>query len=443
MMKDLVLSKLYKIYRYDNPYFAKVNRTFSKYNGASLDEIQNYQIRSLRMLLKESYKNVPYYQKVFDQYNFNPDNFEHLEELEKLPILTKKEIVKNRAALVSNKFKNKKLVEITTGGTTGTPMVFYFSQQSKYVRIGNWSNWKKLSGVDFRNDKYCYIGRILNSDLAIKKDMLNNVLLFASNKMTSENIYNLIEELKIFKPKYIQGYASALYILAVEIKKMNIDVSDLRIKAILTSSDTLFPKYRETIEAIFGCKVYDHYGQNEDCVVGTECRFHDGYHLHEETTYAEVVKFENDEPTKNAGRIIGTNLWNYAMPLIRYEIGDVGKIIDDACQCGTSHRRIVDFQGRVDDIIKLPNGTSIAAGSLNQPMKKSVQEVVEFQYIQKTIDSLDINIVPDLLFSENTKEEIRNELQALIGDSLEIRFHIVESIEREKNGKYRFIKSEL
>ncbi|EMS70341.1 phenylacetate--CoA ligase family protein [Ruminiclostridium cellobioparum] len=437
------LSKVYKVYKYDNPYFKRINKIFLEYNGASLDEIQSYQVDKLKSLLIESFKYVPYYHKLFDECGFNPERFSNLDDLCKIPILTKKDINTNRNDLISKNYQNKKLVEISTGGTTGTPMVLYFSKQSKYVRIGNWTKWKKVSGVDFKNDRYCYIGKILNSDFPIKKDQLNDIILFASNKMTEPNILKLIEELKIFKPVYIQGYASALYILATGIKKLNIDVSQLRLKAILTSSDTLFPTYRDTIEKVFNCKVFDHYGQNEDCIVGTECELHNGYHIHEETTYAEVIDLISNRPSDAIGKIVGTNLWNYAMPLIRYEIGDVGRLVSESCECGSKHRRILDFQGRLDDIIKLPDGTPISAGSLNQPMKKSVQEIIEIQYIQKSINSLDINIVPDVHFSQKTIEKFSRELENLIGNNLEIQFKIVDSIPREKNGKYRFIKSEL
>ena len=433
---------LYLQYKYNNKYFRKYMNTLRKYEYANRKELDDYTLYQIKKLLVYAYENVEFYKDRFDECEFNPYTFNEIQEIEKIPILTKKEIIDNKEKMISKQFRNKKLNKITTGGTTGTPMEFYFSEQSKYIRQGNWAKWKLSSKVDYKYDKYCYIGRILGSNSAWEYN--GNILQIASNQLSVQNVKKIIKEMERFQPKYIQGYASAVYILATIIERENIDISKIMIKSILTSSDTMFKDYREKIEKIFQCKVYDHYGQNEDCVAATECDEHNGYHIHEESTYIEVVDiYSNNKISSGIGKIIGTNLFNYAMPLIRYEIGDVGEITLEKCKCGNEHKRIINFQGRIDDIIKLKDGRRIAAGSLNQPMKYSNNEIIECQYIQESMDELVINVVPDINFSDKTLKTFQEELETLIGNTLNIKFNVVENIPRAKNGKYKFIISKV
>ena len=433
-----LINYLYIQYKYQNPYFKRYMKTIKKYEKANRNQLDTYTIEHLKKLLIYAYENVQFYKERFDNVKFIPYEFQNLNDMEKIQILTKKDIASNKEKMISKQFKNKKLNKITTGGTTGTPLEFYFSNQSKYVRQGNWAIWKKRSHVDYKYDKFCYIGRILGSDVAWR--YTGNILEIASNKLSVENVKQIVEEMKKFQPVYIQGYASAVYILASTIRKEKIDTKGISIKSILTSSDTLFEEYRKAIEEVFHCKIFDHYGQNEDCVASTECDIHNGYHIHEESCYIETVDINTNKVIKNqVGKLIGTNLYNYAMPLIRYEIGDIGQITKEVCKCGDEHKRIIHFQGRIDDIIQLPDGTRIAAGSLNQPMKYSNQEIVECQYIQEDLQNLHINIVPDINFTEKTLQNFEKELKKLIGNTIKIQFHIVDSIPRQPNGKYKFI----
>lgn len=442
LLNNKFINNLYLQYKYNNKYFKEYLKIVEKYKNANRKQLNEYTLQQLKQLFIHAYETTEFYKKRFDECQFNPYEFKKFIEIEKIPILTKKDIANNKNEMISTKYSKKKLVSITTGGTTGTPLEFYFSEQSKYIRQGNWARWKIQSGVNYKYDNYCYIGRILNSDEAWK--YTGNILQIASNKLTVENVKSIVQEMKKFHPVYIQGYASGVYILASIIKSQKIDISDVSIKSILTSSDTLFKEYRETIENVFKCKVFDHYGQNEDCVASTECEKHNGYHIHEESCYIEVIDINTGKVIEdNVGKLIGTSLYSYAMPLIRYEIGDVGQVTNEVCSCGNEHKRIINFQGRIDDIIKLKDGRRIAAGSLNQPMKYSNNEIIECQYVQENRDELVINIVPDVNFSEKTMETFQKELEALIGNTLKIKFNLVENIPREKNGKYKFIISKV
>ncbi len=443
LLNNKLINYLYIRYKYDNKYFRNYMKILKKYEGANRETINSYTITKLKKMLVYAYENVEFYKERFDKCQFNPYRFEKIDDMNKIPILTKKEIAENKQKMFSKKYLRRKINKITTGGTTGTPLEFYFSEESKNVRQGNWAKWKMRANVDYKYDKFCYIGRILGTDDVWKYS--GDVLEIASNKLTAKNVKKILKEMEKFKPVYIQGYASAIYIIATIIKKENINISKINVKAILTSSDTLFEEYRSVIEEVFNCKVFDHYGQNEDCVAATECQEHDGYHIHEESCYIEIVDINTNKSIKdNIGKLIGTNLYNYAMPLIRYEIGDVGQITEEICKCGDAHKRIINFQGRIDDIIKLKNGTRIAAGSLNQPMKYSNREIIECQYIQDNLENLNVNIVPDVNFSNDTIKCFEKELRKLIGETtMNIKFNIVENIPRQPNGKYKFIISKV
>ena len=214
------INYLYIQYKYQNPYFKRYMKILKKYEKANRNQLDAYTIEHLKKLLIYAYENVPFYKKRFDDAKFIPYEFQNLNEMEKIPILTKKDIARNKEEMISNQFKNKKLNKITTGGTTGTPLEFYFSDESKYIRQGNWASWKKRSHVDYKYDKFCYMGRILGSDIPWR--YTGNILEIASNHLSVENVKQIVAEMKKFQPVYIQGYASAVYILASTIKKEKI-----------------------------------------------------------------------------------------------------------------------------------------------------------------------------------------------------------------------------
>jgi phenylacetate-CoA ligase len=422
----------------------------NSYEYCSSLELMNLQNRKLSKLVHYAVGNVAYYRNLFEELGLVPNDIRSSDDLIKLPILKKETIRENPSLFISNEFKNRSdLIKISTGGSTGTPMQYFFDSHMIGVRRATWSRWAKFADIDLYNGKMIYCGGAPKKWVYSKEEHRGILSLdgkrldLSSALMSDEVLERYIADINKFKGDFLRGYASGTYILARKILSMN---ENIKLKAVLTSSDTLFPQYRHTIEKAFKCKVYDHYGQNEDILTATECEFNAGYHINVESTIAETVDDSNCRNIGDMGKLIGTHLENYVMPLIRYEVGDVG-ILDKnwtKCECGRSHQKILKLIGRDDEIIITKSGRKIGGAFLNQPMKEMTNKIVESQYIQESPTSLLVKIVPTLNWSyEKDHLSLKNNLINLIGDELDIKIEIVETIPRRDNGKYKFIESRL
>jgi len=137
---------------------------------------------------------------------------------------------------------------------------------------------------------------------------------------------NYVQILKKFNPKIINTYASVIFTFSEYIKKMGIDAP--KPKAILTTADMLYDYKRKSIEQAFNCEVFDYYSGRDTTLQAAECREHFGYHLSIENAVVEFMKENENVAPGETGNLIITDLCNYAMPFIRYEIGDLGKPSD-------------------------------------------------------------------------------------------------------------------
>ena len=409
---------------------------------ASLDELERIQNDKLKKLIKVVYENVPYYRKIMDLKGITPSDIKTKEDLKVFPVLTKQMIRANFDDLLNIKYRKKKLKIITTGGTTGTPMKFFFSKHEDAVRNAHWERWKKFAGVK-QFDRFMYIGTDLEAGNNPNYEgtfSLTGYYLMASFGLDDNLMRKYWENIKKFKPVYLRGFAFACYILADFLRRNNINYP---LKSVMTSGDMLYPHYREIIETVFSCKVFDLYHQNEDIVMATECKYHDGFHVSMESSIVEILD-ENDSPVSKGenGVIVGTHLENYSMPLIRYNICDMGSITEEKCQCGRSHIRIKQLLGRTDDWIITPDNKKVGH-QLSVTMKPFYDEIIETQFVQEKKDTLIVKVVTSEKYTPVVEKQFEKRIRDQVGNAIKIQFQNVSEIPKTQRGKHRLIISEI
>lgn len=417
---------------------------------ASPEELQAIQLKKLRALLVHAGKHVPYFRELFRSLNFRPEALAHIEDLRVLPLLTKDLIRSEPDRFISDHIADKStLTQITTGGSTGTPMIYYFDRHMIGVRRATWWRWARFSGVDLYKDRMVYCGGAPSRWIYSPEHYRGLVnyertrLTLSSAAMSDNVLDRYIDDIRRYRGEFIRGYASGLYMLARRVIERG---TTLHFKAALTSSDTLFPQYREVIEQAFGCNVHDHYGQNEDILTATECGVEPGLHINVESCIPETVNSAGEVVHGVEGRLVSTHLENYVMPLIRYVVGDVGKLQSpwDKCACGRSHQKLLEFTGRADEIIITPQGRRVGCGSMNQPMKAMHSSIEQCQFIQERIDELRVKIVPTAKWDPNVhRAEFMRNLRMQVGENIRITIDLVNAIPARPNGKYQFIVSKL
>jgi phenylacetate-CoA ligase len=239
------------------------------------------------------------------------------------------------------------------------------------------------------------------------------------------------------RPTLLFGHAHSIFILAQYLQALGVE--DLHPKGILSTSMMLIPSEREVIERVFGAKVIDRYGCEEVSLIACECEKHEGIHLNIEHLFIEVIK-DDDTPSApgEPGRIVVTDLMNRAMPLIRYQVEDVGVPTDRQCSCGRGLPIMESVAGRVADFLIKKDGTRVAGVSLVENTLTRFPGLDQMQIIQEDLDWIILNIVAGKDYGISTGNDLKDYFRVLFGGEARIDMQIVGEIKPEQSGKYRF-----
>lgn len=426
--------------------FYSTYRRLIKNQWKSYDELKKEQEKQLKVMIDFSYTNVPYYHKLFKNLNLKPEDINKIEDLEKLPILTKEIIKQNWGDFKPANLNGLKYYNKTTGGSTGTHLK-YRTLKSDLISHHMALLYRGLSYGNYTlGDKMIWMGG--SSILPDEKYKLNkrlhefvrNIRMLSSFDMGEDEMNYYARVINKFKPKFIYSYASSIYFFAKWVNKNSIDI--YKPQGVFTTSEKLYSNMRRDIETIFGCEVYDTYGVNDGSLSANECSEHCGLHIDTERGIMEVVNEKNEQLENDEGKILGTSLYNYAMPVIRYEVGDLGNITDDSCNCGRGHKLLKEIVGRSADIFTTPEGKNVHGWFFLFVLDEHCKGMKEYQVIQEKIDKIVIKIVQEDDFDEKQVGKINEIIKAKSG-GWDVEFKLVDNINRTKAGKYKFIVSKV
>jgi len=429
----------------------KYGRFFEKYfdelkesQRYSTDKLLELQFEKLRQFIKYAYENVTFYSELFKKVGFDPDkDLKNYEDIRKIPILDKETVRQNLDKLRSVRYSKRDTVTLHTSGTTGKSLTIYLLNECYQREYAfNWLH-RSWGGIN-RGDRIATIAG--HPVVPISKttppfwlrNNYENQLLFSSCHIAKENLKYYIEELERFQPKFIHGYPSSIYLLASFIEDNNID--GIRPKCIITASETLLDYQKAVIEEAFDCKVFMWYGNTEmvSNIVECECG---RLHIKHEYSYIEFLgKSDNPVDFGEEGRMVCTGFGNYAMLLIRYDIGDVAIPMNGSCPCGRGGILVEKVVGRVEDYIITPDGRYV--GRLDHIFKEA-HNVSEAQIIQKELSKITLNIVPRSAYTKRDEKNILKETRNRLGNQIGIEVNYLKEISRLPNGKFPFIISRL
>ncbi|MEA2071594.1 MAG: phenylacetate--CoA ligase family protein [Asgard group archaeon] len=441
-MKNWLHEKLFVIgYTFKYRDFLKWYNFVKKNEFESYENLKKYQEKKLRKLISFSYDNIPYYFNLFKKLNLRPEDIQSIEDLQKLPILTKEIIRNNQKDFIPNNLKEQKYINNSTGGSTGHPLHYRISIEDRTLghAINN-VNWAR-AGYKL-GDK---VAVIAGSSLipSTKSKLISKVKAFTINRkffssldMSDKYMYKIVIELNKFEPKYIYGYASSIYLFARYIRDSGVKI-DFHPEGIFTTAEVLFDFQRRLIKDVFNCEVFDQYGLNDGSVSAYECEIHKGLHIDMIRSIMEIADDNGNQlQAGKEGHILATSLYNYAMPFIRYDTGDRGILSNVECDCRRKLPLLKKIVGRTTDYLKFSNGSIIGAPVLTVLFGK--YDIIQYQVIQDSLDSILINIIKGKKYSNGNEKEIRNIFYKHVG-KIDIRFNYVKKIENTKGGKWKFI----
>lgn len=384
----------------------------------------------------------PYYRELFARTGFDPRDFS-LERFSRLPLLEKETVRSELDRLLVDGAVKEQLVEAKTGGSTGHSLTVYSDKKwqerrgADAMRADEWAGWRlgMQKGAVWGNPPQP------ESWLAAAKDrwLYCMDLYLDTMNITPQSMDAFISEWRRRDIDVLFGHAHSLYILADYLK----DKGDhgMRPVGIVATSMMLLQNERKVIETVFGCPVTNRYGCEEVGLIACECEMHQGMHLNVEHLYIEFLN-KDHQPAREgeAAEIVVTDLFNRAMPLIRYRVGDVGAYSERVCACGRELPMLEQLIGRTADFLKRKDGSRVAGVSLVERTLTAIPGLAQLQIVQTAIDRIEINLVRGEGYAEESGNRLLGEIERVFGEDVLITVNIVEQIPRESSGKYRFAK---
>lgn len=413
-----------------------------EFNKLSCDKISEFKIQKIRFIVEYAYKNTIYYNSLFKSIGLKDFSNLTLEDLKQIPVLTKDIIREEGDNLLSKRYSKKNMRKTATGGTTASPVPFYSDFESMYR--------KRSATIAF--DKWCgyspglrsvYLWQARQDLVELKgiKQRLLNALVFKNyffpgsplDDSIMEKYYNKIKKIS---PVLLQAYPTPLEIFANFLLKNNYK---LKINSITTTAEPLLDNQISLIEKVFNTKPINWYGAREAGRIATECRERKGMHINEYCLHLEIDK--NNFTEENFGSILITDLWNIGMPLIRYEIGDIGVISNKNCDCGCNLTRLMNIYGRVNDTFVNSKKQKIPGVWFPNQFLINCDEIKEMQIVQFGIQEFKLLVVKGDRFSESTEGWVKAKLNEFMHEDNSIEIIYVANIPKEKSGKTRFCKN--
>lgn len=419
-------------------------REYVQNEALSHEQLRDLQWHKLTALLAHCQKHVPYYRNQWQTLDINWQDIKTLDDYAQLPCLSKEQIRAHYDELIADNFKGKSFSK-ATGGSTGVPLKFEYSSESVERRIAvamrgySWAGLPPgrkslyLWGTDFGTTALQQLKMSLYQAFHGRK-MLNS---FAMSERNKDQYLTAINR---YQPRVIVAFVAPLVNLAEYINKEKKDAWSP--DAIITGAEPLLEYQREILSRAFNCPVFNTYGCREFMLIASECDKHQGLHINIDHLHVEITENGQSCPSGVMGEMTITDLHNYAMPFIRYQNGDVGRLSDAQCQCGRALPLMEKVDGRKLDLIRTPSG-KVLPGEFFPHLIKDFPEILRYQVIQERLHQLDIKLVPAEDFSKAAMDKLAGIIKQHLDKDMEVNFQCVDDIPLTSSGKFRVTISKL
>jgi phenylacetate-CoA ligase len=409
-----------------------------------LERLHAMQWQRLARQLRRARSCVPYYRDLPEPSDARDPLVAMARTLAEIPPLEKWEYSEQPEAFLARDVPRYRLLRGRTSGTTGTALPLWSTPEALAEEYASSWRMRRACGVPGPTaPNFTFNGNIVvpfrqAAPPFWRFSTYDHRILFSIFHMTPANLRAYTQAVRELPASYVQGYPSAIHLVARQILEEGEPLPPGRIRAVFTSSESLLAFQRETIEKAFSAPVRDRYGVSEKVVSMTECEA-GSLHVDMEFCIVEVEVNEENEDSVS-GPLLCTGLADHATPLFRYRIGDVGTLSKRPCRCGRAGPAFLHVDGRIEDYVLTPDGRLI--GRLDHIFKAQL-DVSEAQIVQETPQAVRVLLVPRASYSSTSERLLLKEMRARLGDEIQIEVQLVEEILREPNGKFRAVKSSV
>jgi phenylacetate-CoA ligase len=417
------------VHRQLRPMRYRLLKPLLAHEALSPEQLQLYQQQQFSAMVRFSMEQTDFYRNRYQ--GIAGPEFDSKD----LPVLTRQAVVEQRDAMVAGGLDQAGLKLGYTGGSTGKPLAFYYTdEKTELMRAGmmrsyRWAGWqpgdKVLNFWGARQDvkKHRKPGDRLRRYTAAEQTL-------GAYDFNETDLFNWARHVQSWKPTLLQGYASILAELALFVRRKNMRMPST-IKGVFSTAEVLYDWQRAAIEAAFSCAVFNQYGSREVPNMGLQCA-QGNFHV-----FSDLVKLESI-PVDGEHRLLVTSLTNRVMPMIRYALGDLGRLRDGQCACGSPFPMLALDVCRKNDLIVTPAGHKIYP-SWFVHLLDGQSGIEQFQFVQTEPGRIVLRLCAPLSVVELVEQTLTSRLQTDFDRDLALRVERVEAIPRSQSGKHRFV----
>lgn len=408
-------------------------KTITLYNNGSIaeSEIEKYQRLHIRKLLRHCQKTVPYYSSIS---SFN---------LADWPVITKSTIKDSREDFISIKFDPDSLIKMSTSGSTGTPFASFQNKSKKKHVNAETMYYMGLLGYKV-GQRIIFLRSLVNEcEKKSLQQFQQNIYQINCNDLSDRGIEEKLAEIKKLSKRsgvFLIAYSSTYEAFRKYFERNGYSkATGCKIHGIVAGSEMLYDSTREAMKKAFCCQVVSRYANEENGFLGQDVSENNVFLINRADYYIEILKFDSDEPAKQGeiGRIVVTDFFNYGLPMVRYDTGDVGALVWIKV-AGKTYQAIGSFGGRAVDVIYDSEGVQLSPHAITNAMWR-YQSLRQFKFIQtgKTNYEIQLN-----LSNEKIDETVLiNDMKAILGKNSNIAIIYVDEIPVLASGKRRYIEN--
>ena len=412
------------------------------------ETLDAYRLERLRGLLEHAAQTVPAQAVRFAAAGFRVADLSSLTDLSSLPTMTKDDLRGDWEAFLSSD-PGDIVTHDHTSGSTGHPLNYVKSRDSVAAFRAAQLRGFHWFGVDQGDRQVRFMGTAVASGdrvLEVIKDRIQNRMRMWAYDLTPDRLDAAVCSFDRFRPELLYGYPSLLYPVALYLRDHPNHSFPTRLNAVVSTSESLYPHRRKVMEEFYRCPVVNEYGAKELGILAFECP-RGGLHVTAEHFIIEVLRGDEPAPPGEVGELVVTDLTNRAMPMIRYRLGDLGRVTDASCACGRALPLIEDLEGAVFGILRTPDGGIVSGIILYYLAEELILEhrsaMSQLRFVQKDLHSLDVLVARGTNFREEVLQDVEARLREYLGDQLEFRYEVVDEIPRLLSGKLRLLDSHV
>jgi len=402
-------------------------------------ELKSIQDRKLKRIIRHAYAHVPFYKELFDAASLRPEDISCAEDLSRIPVTTKKQIQESPEGILTSRVHSlSKCVQVTTSGSSGTPLRLFY-EKSDFSRLNmNWIRPLLAHGVKPWHKKMEITGP---HNISAAKSWYNYLGLWKTRAVSVfKNPGEWLELMISCRPDFLYGYSGSLKLLAQYIQKSKSPPPIPRF--VFGVSDLVDQECRDLIETVFGKKLIDLYGSAEAGCIAWQCPLCRGYHINMDTVVVEFLEERAPALGKGMGRILVTNLHSYAMPVIRYDLEDIGSASNEKNVCGRELPLMKVIEGRDDSFVVLPSGNMLSPMFFFGIMKP-IRGISRWRIHQDSEGRISVLIVPSPEFSPKTISSLQHRIRAHIEEDIRLEIQTVDHLAPDPSGKVRAVVSKM